>query len=145
MKHVNRNEINTRERDVAELEDKKIIELILTHHAYDRWKTRVAQDHRSAAEIARFLWDRLKDGRIESYYRNEEDVFVVDGDLLMVVEFVPAEQESEQYGAPLYKLIAVTFLGCMSQSMELRDLKTYYSWLRHSRRMTLMKSSRKRK
>jgi hypothetical protein len=42
-------------------------------------------------------------------------------------------------------MIVVTFLGRMSETMELRDLKTYYSWLRHSRRMTLIKNNRKRR
>ncbi|WP_159887480.1 hypothetical protein [Paenibacillus puerhi] len=145
MKTVNRNQESIQEWDLAELEDKQIVDLILTHHAYDRWRTRVDNDKLTAAEVEGFLWDRLKAGRVESYYRNEEDVYVVDDDLLMVVEFAPAEQESVLFGAPLHKLIAVTFLGRMSQSMELRDLKTYYSWLRHSRRMTLLKNSRKRK
>jgi hypothetical protein len=63
----------------------------------------------------------------------------------MVAEFAVLENETDLVGNPLHKMIIVTFLGRMSESVELRDLKTYYSWLRHSRRMTLMKNSRKRK
>jgi hypothetical protein len=63
----------------------------------------------------------------------------------MVAEFGVLEGEIDLVGNPLHKMIVVTFLGRMSENVELRDLKTYYSWLRHSRRMTLMKNSRKRK
>ena len=55
------------------------------------------------------------------------------------------EGETDLAGGPVHKMIVVTFLGRMSETMELRDLRTYYSWLRHSRRMTLVKSARKEK
>jgi hypothetical protein len=63
----------------------------------------------------------------------------------MVTEFVQLDKETDVAGNPLHRMIIVTFLGKMSESIELRDLRTYYSWLRHSRRMTLIKSGRKRK
>jgi hypothetical protein len=63
----------------------------------------------------------------------------------MVAEFNVLENEVDIAGNPLHKMIVVTFLGRMSEVLELRDLKSYYSWLRHSRRMTLIKNSRKRK
>ncbi|MEK8126837.1 hypothetical protein WMW72_02840 [Paenibacillus filicis] len=133
------------ERDAVKLEDKKITEIVITHHAQNRWATRVQNDKCSFIEIKRYLWDRLESGNIRSYYRKEEDVYVVDDDLLMVVEFAPADPAAPSSATFFYKLVAVTFLGRLSASMELRDLKTYYGWLRHSRRMSMLKSGRTRK
>ncbi len=91
------------------------------------------------------MWQCLKKGRIEPYYRNEQDVYLIDDDLVFVAEFATLDKETDLTGNPLHKMIIVTFLGRMSETIELRDLKSYYSWLRHSRRMTLIKNSRKRK
>ena len=84
-----------------------------------------------------------KQDRVTPYYRNEQDVYLIDDDLVMVAEFSELEGEYDITGNPLHKMIVVTFLGRMSETIELRDLKSYYSWLRHSRRMTLVKNSRK--
>ncbi|GAB2702409.1 hypothetical protein ACFQWB_02085 [Paenibacillus thermoaerophilus] len=127
------------------LGDKKIADIIITNHARVRWTERVESDKTGYGDICDFLWDRLKKGRVESYYRKEEDVYLIDDDLVMVAEFTVLENETDIAGNPLHKMIVVTFLGRMSETMELRDLKTYYSWLRHSRRMTLIKNTRKRK
>ncbi len=70
---------------------------------------------------------------------------MIDEDIVVVAEFANLENEVDIAGNPLHKMIIVTFLGRMSETIELRDLKSYYSWLRHSRRMTLIKNSRKRK
>jgi hypothetical protein len=91
------------------------------------------------------MWECLKDDRIVSYYRNEQDVYTIDDDLVFVAEFTVSDKDTDLLGNPLHKMIVVTFLGRMSETMELRDLKTYYSWLRHSRRMTLIKNNRKRR
>ena len=80
-----------------------------------------------------------------AYYRNEQDVFLIDKDIVVVVEFAELPGEVDIAGNPLHKMIIVTFLGRMSETIELRDLKSYYSWLRHSRRMTLIKNNRKRR
>ncbi|MDF2935566.1 MAG: periplasmic protein [Paenibacillaceae bacterium] len=127
------------------LGEKKIADIVITHHARSRWLDRVESQKAGYEDISSFLWDRLKNGHIRNYYRHEQDVYLIDEDLVMVAEFVPLENETDLTGGPVYKMIVVTFLGRMSETMELRDLKTYYSWLRHSRRMTLVKNSRKRK
>lgn len=124
---------------------KTIAEIIVTHHARMRWADRVEQSKTGFHDITAFLWSRLKSNAIRPYYKNEEDVYVIDEDLVMVAEFTPVLSASSEPGAPAYKLIVVTFLGRMSETMELRDLRSYYSWLRHSRRMTLIKNSRKRR
>ncbi|MFB9279876.1 hypothetical protein [Cohnella cellulosilytica] len=127
------------------LGDKKISDIIITNHARTRWSDRVEQEKTGYSDIAEFMWECLKDGRIVSYYRNEQDVYTIDDDLVFVAEFSVSETDTDLLGNPLHKMIVVTFLGRMSETMELRDLKTYYSWLRHSRRMTLIKNNRKRR
>lgn len=125
------------------LGDKKVANVVITNHARARWNDRIAKEEADVESIAAFIWDSLKQNRIISYYRNEQDVFLIDDDLVVVAEFVESDTEFDLAGDPLSKMIIVTFLGKMSETMELRDLKTYYSWLRHSRRMTLVKNSRK--
>ncbi|KIL41149.1 periplasmic protein [Gordoniibacillus kamchatkensis] len=127
------------------LGDKRVADVVITHHARMRWADRVEKDKTGYEDISAFIWEKLKSGGIAPYYRNEEDVYLIDDDLVMVAEFSGLEGEIDLVGNPLHKMIVVTFLGRMSENVELRDLKTYYSWLRHSRRMTLMKNSRKRK
>src|SRR5690554_1092586 len=124
------------------LGDKKVADIVITNHAVTRWNDRIVRADESVGDICEYLWDQLKLDQIKSYYRNEQDVYLVDDDLVMVAEFGDLEQ-TDLVGNQLHKMIIVTFLGRMSETMELRDLKSYYSWLRHSRRMTLIKNSRK--
>lgn len=136
---------STYEPFFVQLGDKKIADIVITNHARLRWTDRVSGQKASFEEICAFLWSKLKNNKIAPYYKNEQDVYLVDDDLVVVAEFTRLEHETDIAGNPLHKMIIVTFLGRMSETMELRDLKTYYSWLRHSRRMTLIKNSRKRK
>jgi hypothetical protein len=127
------------------LGDKKVADIVITNHAKSRWTDRVETERTGFEDIADYMWECLKQGRIEPYYRNEQDVYLIDDDLVFVAEFASMSGETDLAGNPLHKMIVVTFLGRMSETIELRDLKSYYSWLRHSRRMTLIKNSRKRK
>ncbi|CAG7622761.1 hypothetical protein ACFQI7_04795 [Paenibacillus allorhizosphaerae] len=127
------------------LGNKRIAEIIITHHARSRWADRVESEKTGFADISAFLWSKLKTDSVRTYYKNEQDVFLIDEDLVMVAEFTPVQPEHKGPGPVIYKMIVVTFLGRMSETMELRDLRSYYSWLRHSRRMTLIKNSRKRR
>ncbi|MFC5401837.1 hypothetical protein [Cohnella soli] len=127
------------------LGDKKVVDIIITNHARTRWADRVESEKTGYSDIAEYMWQCLKEDRIASYYRNEQDVYTIDDDLVFVAEFSVSETDTDLLGNPLHKMIVVTFLGRMSETMELRDLKTYYSWLRHSRRMTLIKNNRKRR
>lgn len=136
---------STYETFYVELGDKKVADIVITNHARSRWVDRVESEKTGYEDIAEFLWECLKQDRIEPYYRNEEDVYLIDDDLVFVAEFATSETDLDLLGNPLHKMIVVTFLGRMSETIELRDLKSYYSWLRHSRRMTLVKNSRKRK
>lgn len=136
---------NTYETFHIPLGDKRVADVIITNHAKVRWNDRIDKGNLGCEDIADFIWQCLKQGRIAPYYRNEEDVYLIDDDLVFVAEFTEADKETDLAGNPLHKMIVVTFLGRMSETIELRDLKSYYSWLRHSRRMTLIKNSRKRK
>lgn len=136
---------STYESFFVELGDKRVVDIIITNHAKSRWLDRIETEKTGYEDIAEFLWECLKKGRVLPYYRNEEDVYLIDDDLVFVAEFSESLTERDLLGNPLHKMIVVTFLGRMSETIELRDLKSYYSWLRHSRRMTLIKNSRKRK
>lgn len=127
------------------LGDKRVADIIITNHAHMRFSDRVKNKANGADQIASWLWECLKQNRIMAYYRNEQDVYVIDKDIVVVAEFGELPGEVDITGQPLHKMIIVTFLGRMSETMELRDLKSYYSWLRHSRRMALLKNSRKRR
>lgn len=132
------------EPSLVSLGNKNITDIVITNHAQIRWNDRVEHEKTGFEDICSFLWNRLKAGHIKSYYKNGEDAFLVDDDLVLIAEF--SEIESPVSPSPkLYRMVIVTFLGRMSETIELRDLKSYYSWLRHSRRMTLIKNSRKRR
>jgi hypothetical protein len=144
MRDKTMNRWSTYDPFYIKLADKKVVDIIITHHAHSRYRTRLGNESTQLDEIYDFLWEKLKSGSVASYYRNEEDVYVIDDDLLFVAQFVVDETETDLLGDPLHKMIVITFLGKMSESIELRDLRSYYTWLRHSRRMTLIKNGRKR-
>ncbi|MZQ80644.1 hypothetical protein GQF01_00550 [Paenibacillus sp. 5J-6] len=144
MRDKTMNRWSTYDPFYIKLADKKVVDIIITHHAHSRYRTRLGNESTQLDEIYALLWEKLKSGSIASYYRNEEDVYVIDDDLLFVAQFVVDETETDLLGDPLHKMIVITFLGKMSESIELRDLRSYYTWLRHSRRMTLIKNGRKR-
>jgi hypothetical protein len=123
----------------------KIADIVITDHAQSRWSERIDSENRGIDAICSYMWDRLKKQTVQPYYANEKDVFLIDEDVVVVVEFFEMQGEIDIAGNPLHKMVIITFLGKLSTDIELRDLKTYYSWLRHSRRMTLMKNGRKRK
>ncbi|WP_088834110.1 hypothetical protein [Paenibacillus tyrfis] len=127
------------------LRGKPIADIVVTHHARSRWVDRVETEKTGFHDITAFLWSKLKSDSIQPYYKNEQDVYLIDEDLVMVAEFVKMDASESAREPEAYKMIVVTFLGRMSETMELRDLRSYYSWLRHSRRMTLIKNSRKRR
>ncbi|WP_157243972.1 hypothetical protein [Paenibacillus elgii] len=127
------------------LRGKPIADIVVTHHARSRWVDRVETEKTGFHDITAFLWSKLKSNSIQPYYKNEQDVYLIDEDLVMVAEFVKMDTSESADEPEAYKMIVVTFLGRMSETMELRDLRSYYSWLRHSRRMTLIKNSRKRR
>jgi hypothetical protein len=139
------NRWSTYETFYIEFNGYKIADIVITSHALSRWSERVESEQGNIENICSFLWNTLKNERIQPYYENEKDVYLIDDDLVMVAEFMMMKDETDIAGNPLYKMIIVTFLGRLSEDIQLRDLKAYYSWLRHSRRMTLVKHGRKRR
>ncbi|OXM84398.1 hypothetical protein [Paenibacillus rigui] len=139
------NRWSTYEPFFVEFNGYKIADIVITSHALSRWAERVENEAGGIEPICSFLWETLKDHRIQPYYEHEKDVYLIDEDLVMVAEFVELKDEIDIAGNPLHKMIIVTFLGKVSEDIQLRDLKAYYSWLRHSRRMTLVKHGRKQK
>ncbi|MDO3678458.1 hypothetical protein [Paenibacillus ehimensis] len=139
------NRWSTYEPYYIEFNGYKVADIVITSHALSRWSERVENGQGGIEHICSFLWERLKNCKIQPYYANEKDVYLIDDDLVMVAEFVELKDEIDIAGNPLHKMIVVTFLGRVSQDIQLRDLKAYYSWLRHTRRMTLVKHGRKRK
>ena len=63
------------------LGDKKVADIVITNHAKSRWADRVESERTGFEDIADFMWQCLKQGRIEPYYRNEQDVYLIDDDL----------------------------------------------------------------
>ena len=55
------------------------------------------------------MWECLKQDRIVPYYRNEQDVYLIDDDLVVVAEFSELEHERDLIGNPLHRMIIVTF------------------------------------
>lgn len=136
---------STYESFYVQLENYRVADIVVTNHAKERWAERIAIGGSDVNAICDYIWTNLKSSNITPYYKNEKEVFLVDEDLAMVTEFMVLPHEVDLVGNPLHRMIIVTFLGKLSESLELRDLRSYYSWLRHSRRMTLIKNGRKRK
>lgn len=136
---------NTYESFYIDLGGYKVADIVVTHHAVQRYRERVGPDNSELEFIASKLWECMKQNRITRYYSNAEDVYLIDQDLVFAAEFTELPDETDLLGNRLHRMVIVTFLGRMSETMELRDLKTYYSWLRHSRRTTLLKNNRKKK
>lgn len=127
------------------LGDKKVADIVITNHAKGRCGDRIESGHKEAEKITAWLWECLQTKRIVPYDRKEKDVYLIDDDIVMVAEFGELTGPYPIEGGPMHKMIVVTFLGKISKTPELRDLKSYYSWSRHSRKMALMKNDRKKR
>ncbi|AKG34516.1 hypothetical protein [Paenibacillus durus] len=127
------------------LNEYRIADLVITAHARSRYEGRGQSDGQPGKDAAYWLWQCLKQKRVRAHSPAEPEMYVVDNDLVMAARIVEIPDESDLYGNPLYKLIVVSFLGKMSENIDLRDLKTYYARQQSSRRITLMQSGRKRR
>jgi len=136
---------STYESFYIELGSKKIADIKVTAHAKKRWSERVSEEPATFESIADYIWNHVENRKVELYYSGHEDVYILDHDLVFVAEFEDSIENMDIAGLPLQRMIIVTFLGKMSEIIELRDLKAYYSWLRHGRRKNLMKNNRKKK
>lgn len=136
---------STYETHYIELGSKKVSDIHITLHAEKRWQERVSLVKMSNRQIAEYMWDCLNRSAVQLYYQGEEEAYIIEDDLVFIADFSKSEQDFDLIGNPLQRMNVITFLGRISEVMQLRDLKSYYSWLRHNRRMNLLKNSRKRR
>lgn len=122
-----------------------IADIVLTSHAKSRYADRIAQADSGNGEVTAWLWQALKQNRVRPYSSSEYNAYLVDNDTVIVADFTPVEGISSFSGEPLYVMVIVSFLGKISVTPQLRDLKKYYSWLQHSRRIKLSKKRRRRR
>ena len=122
-----------------------IADILLTQHAKSRYGDRVVQEDSGNGEVTAWIWQCLKQNRVRPYSHSDYNAYLIDNDTVIVADFRQLEGVTALSGEPLYVMVIVSFLGRISATPQLRDLKTYYSWLRHSRRMKLMKKRRRRK
>lgn len=134
---------NTYESYFIELGSKKVADIHITHHAVKRWQQRVSETMSSSQQITEYMWECLERSAIAFYYQGDEEAYIIDDDLVFIATFSESKDATDLLGNSLHRMDVITFLGKTSEVIELRDLKTYYTWLRHSRRMNLMKNSRK--
>ncbi|ETT63420.1 hypothetical protein C173_24032 [Paenibacillus sp. FSL R7-277] len=122
-----------------------IADIVLTRHAKSRYADRVAAEDSGNVEVTAWIWQALKQNRLRPYSSSDYNAYLIDNDTVIVVDFRQLEGVTALSGEPLYVMVIVSFLGKISVTPQLRDLKRYYSWLRHSRRMKLSKKRRRRK
>lgn len=127
------------------LNDYGIADIVLTQHAKSRYADRIGQEDSGNGEVTSWLWQAIKQNRVRPYSRSEYNAYLIDNDTVIVADFRQLEGVTSLSGEPLYVMVIVSFLGRISVTPQLRDLKKYYSWLRHSRRMKLMKKRRRRR
>ncbi|MBT2287792.1 hypothetical protein J7E73_01360 [Paenibacillus albidus] len=128
------------------LNNYRVANIVISNHAKSRYMDRISLDSSDAGEeIAAWMWQCLKQKRIKAYSHSEYNAYLIDDDLVMIAKFNKLEDEKSLSGQPLYSMIVVSFLGKVSLTPQLRELQSYYTWLRNSRRIKLMKRRRKRR
>ena len=65
MKDKSTERWDTYESFYVELSGKKVADIVITNHARMRWIDRIEPTRSEPAEIAAFMWECLKQGRIE--------------------------------------------------------------------------------
>ncbi|MFC6331273.1 hypothetical protein ACFP56_01445 [Paenibacillus septentrionalis] len=142
MKEKQTKRWSTYESFYVPLGNYKVADIHITRHAVSRWKERVDQRNAHYERIAAFLWDKLKQQNIALYYKGEDDLYMIDDDLVFVAQFDASPNATDLLGEPLHQMNVITFLGKRSEVVELQDIKRYYAWLRHNRRMNLKRNAR---
>ena len=127
------------------LNDCRIADIEVTGHARLRFEERKGPDEPGGGDAESWMWQCLKQRRIRSHSRSERDTYVVDNDMVLAARLTELHHESDSQGNPLYKMVVVTFLGRVSVTPELRDLKGYYARQRNLKRQTAAKRRRRRK
>ncbi|WP_305953453.1 hypothetical protein [Paenibacillus sp. P32E] len=127
------------------LNEYSVADIVITPHAKSRYTDRISKEDGKDMDIGAWIWQCVKQNRVRPYSQREYHAYLIDNDTSMVVQFKELEGATTISGDPLYVMIVVTFLGNISSTPQLRDLRAYFSWLRHSRRIKLVKKRRRRR
>lgn len=127
------------------LNDYRVADIVITNHAKRRYLDRISKGVGNDEEVAAWMWQCLMQNRLKPFSDSDFNAYLIDDDSVVIAEFTELTGEKDISGQPLYSMIIVTFLGRISVTPQLRDLKTYFSLLRNSRRTKLRKKKRKRK
>ncbi|WP_438494188.1 hypothetical protein [Paenibacillus sp. IHBB 3054] len=127
------------------LNDYRVADIVITNHAKSRYLDRINPESSDSGQLSAWMWQCLNQNRIKPYQQKEHNAYLIDEDTLVIAEFRELEDVTSLSGRPLYVMVIVSYLGRISATPQLRDLQAYYSHLRNSRRMKLMKKRRKRK
>ncbi|MHA6532512.1 hypothetical protein [Paenibacillus sp. BAC0078] len=126
------------------LNEYRVADIFITPHARSRFADRINQEGKDE-DLGAWIWQCVKMNRLRPYSHREYNAYLIDNDMAVIVEFTELEGVTSLSGHPLYVMVIVSFLGKISATPQLRDLRSYYSWLRYSRRMKLMKKRRRRR
>ncbi|WP_339320659.1 hypothetical protein [Paenibacillus sp. FSL R10-2734] len=127
------------------LNDYRVADIVITNHAKSRYLDRINKGVNNDEEVAAWMWQCLMQNRLKPFSDSDFNAYLIDDDAVVIAEFTELTGEKDISGQPLYAMIIVSFLGRISETPQLRDLKTYFSMLRISRRTKLTKKKRKRK
>jgi hypothetical protein len=127
------------------LNDYRVADIVITSHAKSRYMDRISDGVSNDEEVAAWMWQCLRQNRLKPFSDSNYNAYLIDGDAVVIAEFTELAGERTLSGHPLYSMIIVSFLGRISVTPQLRDLKTYFSLLRSSRRTKLSKKKRRRK
>ncbi|MBW4083959.1 hypothetical protein HYD27_21685 [Paenibacillus sp. S150] len=127
------------------LNEYRVADIVVTPYARGRFADRIKQEDGKDGDLCAWIWQCVKQNRVRPYSQSEYSAYLIDNDTSVVVEFKELQGVTTLSGHPLYVMVVVTFLGQISATPQLRDLKSYFSWLRYSRRMKLMKKRRRRR
>ncbi|HBS44424.1 MAG TPA: hypothetical protein DEA91_08135 [Paenibacillus sp.] len=127
------------------LNDYRVADIVITNHAKSRYLDRISKGVSNDEAVAAWMWQCLMQNRLKPFSDSDVNAYLIDDDSVVIAEFTELLGEKNISGQPLYSMIIVSFLGRISVTPQLRDLKTYFSLLRNSRRTKLTKKKRKRK
>lgn len=127
------------------LNDYRVADIVITNHAKSRYLDRISNGVGNDEELAAWMWQCLMQNRLEPFSDRDYNAYLIDDDTVVIAEFAELPAEQALTIQPLYSMIIVSFLGRISATPQLSDLKTYFSLLRNSHRTKLSKKKRRRK
>ncbi|KGE16700.1 periplasmic protein [Paenibacillus wynnii] len=127
------------------LNDYRVANIVITNHAKSRYLDRISDEGSNEGDIAPWIWQSLRQKRIQPYSQHDQNAYLIDDDTVVIAEFTELAGERNHFGYQLYCMTIVSFLGKISRTPQLRDLRAYYSLLRQTRRVKMIKKRRKRK